>query len=324
MVLSLGAAGCALLGGGCGPLLPDNRTDGHPTEKEPQFAVGRVVFSTLPGVYDSLWAEIPRSNGDGTIGAYVSTNISSRNAWILLLDGAATVSLDGNVYQALYFQDSFGKNFQQAGFRTVSLVTSECGGPYGQQDLLDVIDAVDWLQGEGRAELQIERLYVVGYSMGGMLSNLLNRYRTVDAVVSISSLAQPDQFEDNYLIYRWITDNFRTNEGICQLKSSLEFYGPPGSPGWDHLDCASRLAEMKAPMLLIHGERDFVLPASNTRAMQRAYEQARADGQPLQNMEFLLLDDVGHFTTTDDPRVAIRVIEFIEQREIEWLRGERD
>lgn len=315
----LGATGALLLTA-CGPLLPDNRTDGHADDAKPQFSVGDVVFSSESNVSGALWAEIPRSSGDGTVGAYVSTNLSSRTAWVMLLDGAATVSLDGNVQQALYFQETFGSTFEKAGFRTIALVTSECGGAYATRDLQDVVDAVDWLQSTGKAELGVDRLYVIGYSMGAMLATQLNLYRSVDGIVAISPLTEPNQFEDNYYVYRLIADNFRTNEGICQLKSTIEDYGLPGESGWKNLDVVSRVRELRAPMLMVHGERDVVLFPENTHDMQKAYDAALADGAKMPPIDFMFVPDAGHFDAVTDPEIAIRAIEFVENREVDWLR----
>ncbi|MBK8913642.1 MAG: alpha/beta fold hydrolase [Phycisphaerales bacterium] len=301
---------------GCGPLLPDNRDDGLAADLQPQFEVGDALFSSQPGVSGSLWMEIPRKDGSGKIGAYVSTNLTNRDAWVLMLDGAALVSWDGRVNQALFFLDTFGRTFQQAGFRTVSLVTSECGGAYATRDLQDVIDAVDWLQTTGRTELGIERLYVVGYSLGAMLSTHLNLHRKVDGVVSISGLTQPNQFEDNYLLYRLVTDNFPTNEGVCQLKSTYAAYGLPGDARWSALDAVARVRELQAPMLMVHGDRDAVLIVENTWSLEKAYVGAVKEGAALPSVEFMYLPGGDHFAPMIDPNVTIRVLEFIERLEV--------
>ncbi|QOJ15504.1 MAG: alpha/beta fold hydrolase [Planctomycetia bacterium] len=301
---------------GCGPLLPDNRDDGIAADLQPQFEVGDALFSSQPGVSGSLWMEIPRKDGSGKIGAYVSTNLTNRDAWVLMLDGAALVSWDGRVNQALFFLDTFGRTFQQAGFRTVSLVTSECGGAYATRDLQDVIDAVDWLQTTGRSELGIERLYVVGYSLGAMLSTHLNLHRKVDGVISISGLSQPNQFEDNYLLYRLVTDNFPTNEGVCQLKSTYAAYGLPGDPRWSALDAAARVRDLQSPMLMVHGDRDAVLIVQNTRSFEKSYVSALKEGAALPAVEFMYLPGGDHFAPMIDPNVSIRVLEFIELQEV--------
>ncbi len=59
------------------------------------------------------------------------------------------------------------------------------------KDLQDMLAMIDWLNGPGKVDLNVNRLYVVGYSKGAILATLANLHRPATAYVSLNGLADP-------------------------------------------------------------------------------------------------------------------------------------
>jgi 3-oxoadipate enol-lactonase len=66
-------------------------------------------------------------------------------------------------------------------------------------------------------------------------------------------------------------------------------------------DTGSRLGSIAAPVLVVHGVEDRMVPPANGRALAAAIPRA----------ELLLLDDAAHLYTTDDPGADEAVREFL-------------
>ena len=60
-----------------------------------------------------------------------------------------------------------------------------------------------------------------------------------------------------------------------------------------------RLPQLRIPALVIHGDEDHILPASNGRTVARLIPGA----------EFVLIPQAGHLLTTDQPELALQVVE---------------
>jgi alpha/beta superfamily hydrolase len=198
---------------------------------------------------------------------------------------------------------------------TWSLAMRECGTAYGQGDLVDAAEAIDWLNRSGKTILGVNRIYVAGYSRGASVATLLNRERRVTAVVSIGGLAEPNQLEQNWFLYRLAGSLYPRNTGLCQLFSTLDFYGPPGAAAWEALDTVANVSELISPMLLIHGTNDQIYSVDNTRDLQAAYEAALAGGAMLPEVQFRYVDGADHFTVTDLPEVTDWILDFLNQFE---------
>jgi len=197
------------------------------------------------------------------------------------------------------YHDHFSAMLRKTGLMTWTLAVRECGTPYGGKDLTDVLDALDWLAGGGMAVLGVDRVYVVGYSSGATLTVLANERRTVRAVVEIDGLTGPSQLERYWGPYRLIADLFPWNTGLCQLGSTL--------------DAVRHVAELRSPMLVLHGERDVVFLVDNARAFQAAYETIRAQGANVPEAEFTYLPTGDHFNPIERDDVVEKVLGFLER-----------
>lgn len=306
-VLLASCAGCLILPRNVG--VQDRR------DRELVREAGGARFFREGGSDGPIWLEISGVGESGTVGGYLSEARGGRRALVVILPGASSLQKRGMQQKALSFHRGFARLFQNAGYLTWSLVVRECGTPYGQGDLRDLVTVVDWLDRGGNEVLGVDRVYVVGYSSGATLAILLNRQRAVRAVVGIAGIAEPKQLQSSWRLYRFIASLFPRNTGLCQLRSTLDFYGKPSSPAWDALDSVHHMHELHSPMLLIHGARDFVYKVDSVRSLQRSYDRQRSAGVAVPEIEFLYLPDGDHFTAYERPDVQRRTLAFLERRE---------
>jgi alpha/beta superfamily hydrolase len=303
-----------ILGAGCQWILPvniDNKTTAY---REPIDKTDGAVFYWEQNLEDGLWLEIQRINEPGVVGGYLSNNKNHTGALIIILPGASTFFNGGAEEKARTYHRKLAA-YHQAGYLTWSLVVRECGTAYGLGDLHDLTEALNWLKRSGKRTLGIERIYFVGYSSGATLATMVNRRIKVDALVAIAGITQPNQFEAMWNTYYAISQLFPQNTGICQLMSTLEYYGPPGSPKWDNLDSVKHLDRFLAPMLFVHSTDDFVFYTENTLALQKRYQEQTAAGQMLPEMEFIYLPGASHFVTPITPEISNRILEFLNRFE---------
>ena len=191
----LGNAGCLSL------LLPANvgaplALEGRPISGTVSATLKEVAESDAEAPY--YWLEIARLDTGGTVGGFVSPVDTHDGALVLLLDGGSTFHADGELGAARAHYLDFGGEFRDAGFMTWCLVLPEYGTRYGEEDLAQTLEVLDWLDRGGREFLGVERVYIVGYSAGANTANLVNTQRDVTAIVSLAGLSQADQLESFY------------------------------------------------------------------------------------------------------------------------------
>ncbi len=306
-----------VLAGGCAsPLwfVPEN----YPGETPPHIFLEQKAGARLyaeDGLEDAQWVEIDRDDGSGVIGGYLSTNSDHRGAMIVILNGATVWLSENSEGAARYWHEHDAAIYRSYSFMTFSLALPECETAYGVQDLADLIEAVDWLDNQGRSLLNIERIYVLGYSKGATLAALLNRLRPVTAMVGLGGLYEPDQIRDYFGIYTVISALAPANEGLCQFSATLDYYTSAESDGWDRLDTVGHLEEFHSPMLFIHGTTDLVWGVDNARHLQDRYLLLRDAGVDLPALEFMYLRDGSHADARNSPASRNRILLFLEQFE---------
>jgi len=307
--------GLALLTAGCiTNLVADNLDSVVEINGTTVRATAGAIEQTLPDVPNTLWLLIDRPESGRTVGAFLSPEPAP--GLVVLLCGASTLDPKGRVEAVRRFDRSYGTDLRAAGFRTLSPVLSECHTPYGGEDLADARAVVDWLAAGGAEFLGAERVYVVGYSTGATVVNLLNAERRVTAMVSLAGLSEPDQLEFFQPLYRLLTLMFPDNTGFCQLATTLDVYGPPGRAPWSALDAVDRVAEFRNPTLFVHGTSDFVYVVDNTRHLEAQYaallRAGRADLPPL---EFVYVPGGSHFDPAYGAGERQRVIAYLKRFE---------
>lgn len=140
----------------------------------------------------------------------------------------------------------------------------------------DSRSVLDWLQDQG---VGVDRTVLYGESLGTGVAVTLATERPVAAVVleaPYTSIAELSQYHYWYLPARWL------------------ILDP-----WDSLQ---RVPNLRAPLLVLHGDRDPTVPVRYGRRLFAAAPEPK---------EMLEIEGGGHVDLFDYPRVAERVAKFI-------------
>lgn len=288
---------------GCEDILPKNIGIERTPERETLLETSGTTFCNEPDFPGAVWLEFDRLRESGRTGGYLLRKGTHRGALILVLHGATTFFLDGPVYAARGAHNELAEFYGFHGYLTWTLTRRQCTSGYGEEDLADVLEALDWLDRIGKSLLNVDRVYLVGYSTGGTLTVLANRRRDFEAGAVISGLTSLDQFRWFRDLYVILASMFPSNVGICHLRATLESYFPPGSASWDAFDSVANLDEHRNPLVFFHGDRDVVLLVENMLNLQAEYERRIAAGADLPHFEFILMPGNDHFQPYLDPAV---------------------
>lgn len=298
---------------GCGDILVDNaHVPAVPPAKRRDLRASEfATLQKIDGVGDAHWLTITRGDGADSIGGFLSLE-PHHGGLVVLLAGASTFDPLGRYAATLDFYQDFGIHLRRAGFLVYAPVLAECGTPYGGEDLAQTEAILDWLESEGQAFLGVQRVYVVGYSTGGTLVNLLNPRRRVTAMVSLCGLADPVQFEALHGLYRWLVARFPNNAGFCQLADTLTAYGPPGSVAWYKLDAVAQVWRFRNPTLFVHGAWDWVYFTANTRHVEARYRELRRAGRrDLPPLKFIYIRWGDHFSAGYDRATRPKIVKYL-------------
>jgi len=295
---------------GCLPDLPNNIDNPSP-KRTLSYEAGGAKFSYDEGVEDAVWIDIPNQDDSHFVGGYLSLDNSDSKDIVILLKGASTYEVQSS-NNTLGFHEQHGAIYRQAGYRTLALDFQECGTAYGQGDTADVVQAIDWLNGPGQSVIGTQNIYLVGYSVGATAAIITNRQRHVTAVAAISGITEPQQLQQNWLLYNLPVSWYPNNLGMCQLGTTLATYGPPWSPGWDVLNTVAHIDELISPMIVIQGTKDNIFTIDNARHLDAAYQRALSAGRSLPLLEFFYLQGADHFIMFD-PSIHPTILAFFQQ-----------
>ena len=158
----------------------------------------------------------------------------------------------------------------------------------------DILASIDYL--ETRADVDKKRLGVLGRSIGGSAAILAaSMDQRIRAIVSCSAFADPKALTKDFLRMKHIPADlfapavFHFIEGW--LGTTMENVAP-----------RNRIGKIDAPLLLIHGDRDWYIQPSN---MEDLYARA-----PRQHTERLLIPKRGHSDVMRDPKCKQEIISF--------------
>lgn len=129
------------------------------------------------------------------------------------------------------------------------------GKPSDESITATMLAAYDWAANDARVDPA--RIVAHGRSMGGGAAGQLAKRRPLAAVV----------LESTY----------------TSLAAMIRAHGVPDFLVATRLDTLAALAGYRGPLLILHGERDMVIPASHARALAAVYPWAR-----------LVIEDCGH------------------------------
>jgi len=187
----------------------------------------------------------------------------------------------------------YGVAFREAGF-----------GEWGRKMQTDLSDGVRWLGSQGLIDPQ--KVCIVGASYGGyaaLAGPTLDRgvYRCAVSVAGVSDLRRMLEQESR--------DGLRRNNGSVRYWNRFMGADGPGDRSLDARSPARLAAEADAPILLIHGRADSVVPIEQSRLMAQAL---RAAGK---QFEFVELDGEDHWMSRGDTRrrMLVETVRFLEQ-----------
>jgi pimeloyl-ACP methyl ester carboxylesterase len=196
---------------------------------------------------------------------------------------------------------SVARRLREAGF-AVLLYDTRGHGASGDDGFIsiakfaeDLIASVDYL--EGRPDVDATRIGVVGHSMGGAGAILAaSTEPRIRALVSTSAFADPVTVTARALrclrIPRW--------PFLWLVCRCWEYW--LGTTG-DEVAPQNRIADVTVPVLLVHGDTDRLIPASDMRTL---YARANA-----QYAEQWLAQGRRHSDVLSDPEFESRVIAFL-------------
>ena len=173
--------------------------------------------------------------------------------------------------------DGFGRKFAESGY-----------GEWGRKMQDDLTDAVKSLANLGAVDPA--RVCIVGASYGGYAA-LAGAALTPDVYKCAVSIAGISDLED---FIGWRKRNYGSDsEGYTYWLKAI------GDPDKDEarLREVSPLAQadkIKIPLLLIHGDQDFVVPIAQSKAMKKALDKSG------RKTELITLKDEGHSYWSDD------------------------
>jgi len=174
-----------------------------------------------------------------------------------------------------------GAAFRDAGF-----------GEFGRKMLSDISDGLDALAKQGVVDRH--RACIVGFSYGGYaaMAGVTVQQGLYRCAVAGSGLS------DLPLMLTWVARRYGAPS--TSLSFWREAMGPtvPGAPSLKSISPVAYAARADAPILLIHGEDDSVVPLEQSQIMYSALKNA---GKPV---EYIQTKSEDHWLSREDTRVA--------------------
>ncbi len=174
-----------------------------------------------------------------------------------------------------------GPAFRDAGF-----------GEFGRKMLSDISDGLDALAREGVVDRH--RACIVGFSYGGYaaMAGVTVQQGLYRCAVAGSGLSDLPTMLD------WVERRYGAPS--ASLTYWREAMGPtvPGAPSLKSISPIAYVARADAPILLIHGQDDSVVPLEQSQIMYSALKSA---GKPV---EFIQTKSEDHWLSREDTRIA--------------------
>ncbi len=282
------------------------------------LVIERTDKATLSRVLDDdvYWLDVERQSDDGgTVGGFISPRHEHDGGLVMFLDGASTFAEGGELEAARLNYHLFSDDICGAGFMMWVPVLPEEDTPFGGEDLNHALELIDWLDAGGKEFLRVERIYVVGYSAGGTIANLINLRRDVTAIVSLASLTHSDQLDEMTPIYRAFESLFPDNTGARYIDATIRSLEPPDSEKRQQMDVVAQVEHLRNPTLFVHGMDDIIFFAENTLALEARYWELLAEGVQMPELDFLYMPGEDHFQIGADPYVRAQVVDYLLQFE---------
>ena len=188
----------------------------------------------------------------------------------------------------------YGLAFREAGY-----------GEWGRKMLSDISDGVSALAAQGVVDPK--RACIVGASYGGYaaLAGVTLQHGLYRCAVAYAGVADlPAQ-------RRWELDRQGTDNALTRSWQTAIRGDDKGAPGLAEISPARAAAAADAPVLLMHGKDDTVVPIQQSREMARALKGA---GKQVQLIEF---DGQDHWLSDEASRIQMlkAAVDFVQARD---------
>ena len=178
------------------------------------------------------------------------------------------------------------------GYATLALSLRGWLGSEGETDSglrqpLDVLAAIDWMA--KRPLVDRRRIALVGASMGGQVALLAAAHKP--NIAAVAAYFPP-------------TDLMRWYKAVPEMRDYLDdLCGPEGLPVRSPV---LRVAQIDAPVLLVHGAKDENVPMAQTTAMEEAL---RNHGKEVET--FIAPDGTHFFTEQQNASARRKLFDFL-------------
>ena len=203
----------------------------------------------------------------------------------------------------------WGSFLSDVGITVVAHAYNEFDSAYGQFDLEDTLDVVEWLNGDGAKELGIDQVFLQGTSRGGVIAYQAAFHAAPDQLAGVIA----DRGVSNFLLLNEARDLYLSGafgEAVRRATQlTLEWIGvlPEEDPEpWKALSASFNLDRIAVPMLVMHGDQDQLVPVEQAiDFVDRARQIGRDD------IRLMVLEGLGHYTLGFAPDYRQAVTDFI-------------
>jgi dipeptidyl aminopeptidase/acylaminoacyl peptidase len=270
--------------------------DGFGGECLPSFAPA-AQYSTL---------SIPR-NGKDNLTLYVVAPTEGANGKGILV---AHPTSDDSETAAAEFAAFWALRFLGDGYTIIAHAYDEADSAYGQYDVEDTLDAIDWLSGDGTVLIPLDGLFLAGTSRGGNIAYQVAFQVAPDKLDGIIA----DRGVSNFLLPGFplkaiLSGLFGENIERAAWQT-IEWIGalPEDDPeAWKAISAGYNIDRIQVPMLILHGSDDVLVPFAQATDFQ---ERAAAAGRD--DFRFTLIEGRGHLNLDFDPAVDEAIREFLQ------------
>jgi dipeptidyl aminopeptidase/acylaminoacyl peptidase len=176
----------------------------------------------------------------------------------------------------------YSTSFRDAGF-----------GEWGKKMLSDIKDGLNAMAAKG--VIDPKRACIVGASYGGYaaLAGVTLQQGLYRCAVSVSGIS------DLRLFYQWQVDRYGRNSASIRYRRAVTGSDKAGDAIMDEISPLHFVKRTDAPVLLIHGKDDTVVPIAQSGALASALE---SEGKPV---ELLRMEGEDHWLSRESTRMTM-------------------
>jgi 3-oxoadipate enol-lactonase len=241
---------------------------------------------------------------------YFETN-GDKGPWITLINGHTRSSKDFR---------NLARILVEAGFQCLTFDNRGSGQTkttesYSYTDMVQDVYAL-W------DKFGIKRSFVVGISMGGMLSEIIASEREISGLVLVSTgVGQPDLNPNNSgpwgssleevsaRMSQYFTQGFASRNKLLIDAMNKQIFQAIQNDGFEEkaqeqraaiskMNNQSRLEQIKCPTLILHGSEDQIIPIASAHNLNVS----------IPNAELKIIDGAGHLLLAEDSKTLAKSI----------------